>query len=198
MNNSPQFSSGPKFFYVHLGCKSRRRAIRSIGTNTQISHRRRRQIRRQFDFFLRRTKTPNRRPRKPTIPSPSKNPPAAQRLRPHAARPRLRSAVKAHRERCAEPRDGARRLEAGAWRTRQAPRPGGGPARLSQPRRWRRSKRTCRSKAAYAAFGWFMRWRGGPFLPADSRRNRGRRGRAASWPKSKAREPRSPTARTPR
>jgi hypothetical protein len=111
MNNSPQFLLGPKFFYVQLGCKSRRRAIRSIGTNTQISHRRRRQIRRQFDFFLRRTKTPNRRPRKPTIPSPSKNPPAAQRLRPHAARPRLRSAVEAHRERGAEPRGGARQLE---------------------------------------------------------------------------------------
>jgi hypothetical protein len=127
MNNSPKFLLGPKFFYVQLGCKSRRRAIRSIGTNTQISHRRR-QIRRQFDFFLRRTKTPNRRPRKPTIPSPSKNPPAAQRLRPHAARPRLRSAVEAHRERGAEPRGGARRLEAGAWRAGQAPRSGDGQA----------------------------------------------------------------------
>ena len=34
-----------------------------------------------------------------------------------------------------------------------------------------------------------MRLRGGPFSPCDSRRNRDRRSRAASWPRSRAREP---------
>ena len=49
-------------------------------------------------------------------------------------------------------------------------------------------KRACQSKAASAAFGWLMRWRGEPFWRADSRRNRGRRSRAASWPRWRARE----------
>ena len=50
----------------------------------------------------------------------------------------------------------------------------------------------------HRVFVTLMRSRGGPFWRDDSRRSRGPRSRAASWPTSKAREPRRRSPRTPR
>ena len=85
-----------------------------------------------------------------------------------ADRDARRRAVRLTEKRGAESRGGARRLEAGACRTRQTPRPGGRPTP------------GCRGRGAGRGLGrrlnrkWFTRWRGEPFWRGDSRETEAR------------------------
>ena len=89
---------------------------------------------------------------------------------------------------------GTRRLEAGAWRARQAPRPGGGPA-PSSGGRGAGGGIGGRRPGAIGRARSLRRWLGRSFWRGDNRRNRGRRSRAASFPTSKPPAPPSPSAR---